>query len=715
MDFDKIRKNGDLLFESIRGSHLFGLNTESSDIDTFGVFCGPEDWFLGNGKDKVTMVKSEKSDDYWDELGKYFFELSKSNPEALVSLYTPEKFILHFDPLLQPLWDIRDQLLTKECFKSFSGYAYSQIKKAKGLKKAINTDPEEVKERKNPLYFCQVPVGIGTHTLKKWLSDRGLRQECCGISRLPNSNECYSLFYDWGKARELGDSVECDKPTIGYRGILSPEDPLTSQLRLSSIPKDEKPLCWFQFNSNAYTSHCVEYKRYWDWVKNRNVARFELNKGHNYDCYSESLTKFLTPEGWKWYHEIEDFDYLACFDKDGVMKFSPILSRTKYEEGAINCYSFHDKNNKILFEVTGNHRLWLRREDKTDFELITVEDFLKESKKFKFYQLTSLINDKKDNPTLSDIEIKFCAAILYGGGISYKNRTSISKKDAQIFIIDGNAEPIISACLKKELNTQVLPAYINYDDLKDEYKNLWTFVIDLFEQSSKITNPFRENSYQFSKRQVKVFLETLNNLSHYHRRVKKLSNYYEIVYNLSSFALDLSHYLLTLCKINGLSFNSFEDIDAGKLYFTIRDEDVRETILDPADCKIVKINSVVCFETITGTLVTSGFDRITGRFTALGFHGNSKNISHCIRIFTMAKEIAEGKGMLLDRTNIDKEFLMSVKNHEKSYDEIMNYVENLKDEMEESFEKSTLPDCPDQDLLDKLLIDIRRKHYGKNK
>ena len=123
----------------------------------------------------------------------------------------------------------------------------------------------------------------------------------------------------------------------------------------------------------------------------------------------------------------------------------------------------------------------------------------------------------------------------------------------------------------------------------------------------------------------------------------------------------------------------------------------------------------MCFETETGTLVTSGYSEYFKDFTGLSFHGNSKNISHCIRIFTMAKEIAEGKGMLLDRTEIDKDFLMSVKNHEKSYDEIMLYVENLKEDMEESFEKSCLPECPDQDLLDKLLIDIRRKHYGRTK
>ena len=304
--FNDIRKSGDLLFESIRGSHLYGLNTETSDTDTFGVFCGPADWFLGNGLERLSMVKSEKNDDYWDELDKYFFELGKSNPEALISLFTPEKYILHYNTVLDPLWNIRDKLLTKACFKSFSNYALSQIKKAKGLNKAINTDPEQVKVRKNPLYFCQVPVGIGTWTLEKWLRENNLKQEHCGISRLPGTIECFALFYDWGadkdlkvedyarlrykgKAKKVIEDLSEElkelqsSDFIAYRGILSPSDPLSSQLRVSSIPKGIDPICYFQFNSNAYSSHCVDYKRYWDWVKNRNPERFKLNEGHNWD------------------------------------------------------------------------------------------------------------------------------------------------------------------------------------------------------------------------------------------------------------------------------------------------------------------------------------------------------------------------------------------------------------------------------------------------
>ena len=37
-NFDKIRQEGRLLYEYVRGSTLYGLNTPQSDVDTSGVF-----------------------------------------------------------------------------------------------------------------------------------------------------------------------------------------------------------------------------------------------------------------------------------------------------------------------------------------------------------------------------------------------------------------------------------------------------------------------------------------------------------------------------------------------------------------------------------------------------------------------------------------------------------------------------------------------------
>ena len=44
-NFDVIRQDGRLLYEYIRGSHLYGLNNEDSDIDTSGVYVCTRDEF----------------------------------------------------------------------------------------------------------------------------------------------------------------------------------------------------------------------------------------------------------------------------------------------------------------------------------------------------------------------------------------------------------------------------------------------------------------------------------------------------------------------------------------------------------------------------------------------------------------------------------------------------------------------------------------------
>ena len=296
MNYQELQGSNLILFHGICGSQLYGLSTPKSDTDTYQVFCAPPDWILGTGLRYQANIADEKNDNKAYELSKYIKELGKSNPDGLISLWTPPELVLYKSPLIQPLFDIRESLLTKECFKSFRGYAKSQIGKAKGLTKAMNIDPSSVQRRKTPLEFSWLHVS-GTQdvwNLSKWLKENGLSQEYCGLVRLPNGVELYALFYDWGAdggvSQEIferfrpGERLE-DQKAIGYRGIIG-KDPDCSQLRLSSIPRSESthPLCCFQYNTSAFSSHCRQHKEYWDWVKNRNPVRYQENKGHSYDA-----------------------------------------------------------------------------------------------------------------------------------------------------------------------------------------------------------------------------------------------------------------------------------------------------------------------------------------------------------------------------------------------------------------------------------------------
>lgn len=289
---EELRNSGHLLFESIRGSKLHGLDTEKSDTDTTGIFIAPLQTFLGFEDTWKKTIQSPGNDDTWDEIGKVFMELRKSNPNTLEALFTPSNLILHYNPILDPLFELRDELITKECFGTFGHYALDQMKKAKNLNKAINTNPQEVKERKTPLHFCNVIEGNKSIPLYHWLKERGLEERYCGLVRLPRGIELYTLYYDWGADK---NKFRPWKKRIGYRGILDPGDTKTSQLRLSSIPGKEKPLCSFQFNVNAYTDHCKKYKQYWDWVEHRNPERYKLDSGYDFNAKNLSnVVRLLT-------------------------------------------------------------------------------------------------------------------------------------------------------------------------------------------------------------------------------------------------------------------------------------------------------------------------------------------------------------------------------------------------------------------------------------
>ena len=84
---------------------------------------------------------------------------------------------------------------------------------------------------------------------------------------------------------------------------------------------------------------------------------------------------------------------------------------------------------------------------------------------------------------------------------------------------------------------------------------------------------------------------------------------------------------------------------------------------------------------------------------------------HCFRLMHMAGEIAEGKGMILQRT-WDRQFLLDVRNHKFEYDEIVELLEADKEKMNLLMEKSTIREAIDRDFVNDLMIEIRKKQFG---
>ena len=304
-NFEIIRNDGRLLYEYIRGSHLYGLNNEFSDVDTSGVYvCTQEELFGCYGY--KPQVSDARHDNTWFEIGELVRLLLKSNPTVMESLFVPTyKVIGPVHPLMQLLIDNREQFISKQCFNPFYGYAKSQIEKARGLNKKI-VNP--VTERLPPFDFIYTFKGQGSTKFSYWLSSRGLHQEFCGLVNVPNMHDIYGVYYDFGahisanndwrynmpfltyacdflgneSIKEVTSQLSTMAP-IGYRGVISP-DADGNELRLSSVEdKDARPICFISYNLSGYSAHCRQYAEYQTWVKERNPKRYESNLNKNYD------------------------------------------------------------------------------------------------------------------------------------------------------------------------------------------------------------------------------------------------------------------------------------------------------------------------------------------------------------------------------------------------------------------------------------------------
>ena len=305
--FENIRENGLLLYEYVRGSNAYGLSLPTSDIDTGGVYLMPKKDYYSILNDYPEQISDSKNDTVWYEVGRYLELLYKSNPNMIESLYVPDRCVRYITPAFEELRKNRELFLSKELLTSLCGYAKSQIYKARGLNKKI-VNP--VDTRKDILDFCYTFKGQGTTPFKKWLEKRGLKAKYCGLVHLPNMEQMYGVYYDWGnhilneyKTKYFIDDVllyyameyfdipdsedaldllfETVKP-IGYRGAMD-ENNDTTQLRLSSVEKGIPPICIIQYNENGFKTHCRQYKEYQQWVRERNPQRYLENKDKEFD------------------------------------------------------------------------------------------------------------------------------------------------------------------------------------------------------------------------------------------------------------------------------------------------------------------------------------------------------------------------------------------------------------------------------------------------
>ena len=133
MNVKQLESTDHIIFKSIVGSKLYGLDTPSSDTDIKGIYKLPLNILLK--RSFQDQVNDDTNDQVFYEVSKFLKLATNANPNILELLYTPKEFILKSSIDYELIREHRDIFLTKSIKNSLGGYAVAQIKKARGKNK----------------------------------------------------------------------------------------------------------------------------------------------------------------------------------------------------------------------------------------------------------------------------------------------------------------------------------------------------------------------------------------------------------------------------------------------------------------------------------------------------------------------------------------------------------------------------------------------------
>lgn len=252
------------IFLTLHGSHAYGTNIATSDVDVKGIAVPPTEYYLGFNK-VFEQSEFKEPDGVVYEIRKFFRLARDCNPNIIEVLHADESDWCGITPVGRKVIDNRDLFVSMKAKHTFSGYAHAQLKR-------INT---HYRWLKNP------PVAPPTR------EEYGLPTK----SVIP-PDQLYAAMVEAQKKVESWD-INWD--------VLDPAERIVMQERLStmmaevnltlddkwvvaakSIGFDENFIYLLQ-QEQGYKQKCADWNSYQEWKRSRNPQRAALEEKFGYD------------------------------------------------------------------------------------------------------------------------------------------------------------------------------------------------------------------------------------------------------------------------------------------------------------------------------------------------------------------------------------------------------------------------------------------------
>ena len=254
MNFD-VDKHTILLVR--HGSHAYGMNTPTSDVDVKGVCIEPKEFHFGFlhsfEQHERQAAKGHPEDLVIYSLKKFAKLAADCNPNIIEVLHVDDSDVLKVDAFGERLRDMRDAFLSRKARWTFAGYAHSQLKRIKTHRKWLLEPPKAPPSRAD--------FGL-SEVSKVSKSELGAFDSLMGGVKGASAPE----------VSEQGNRCdECDVSFECYDGTkVCIRTPKTLEME---IPKELMTLFTREKQYQASKTH---YDQYQNWKKTRNPARAEL-------------------------------------------------------------------------------------------------------------------------------------------------------------------------------------------------------------------------------------------------------------------------------------------------------------------------------------------------------------------------------------------------------------------------------------------------------
>lgn len=718
MNKQEIEQN--LIFLFTRGSQAYGTNIASSDEDIGGI-CLPSKRVI------YSLEKFEQDDSGWFDIKgepidktvynivKAFQLCSENNPNMLDFLYAPEHTIKMSTPIWEKVMAIRDEFLCIKAKWAYQGYAVSQLNRIKTHRSYLLNPPKGKPDRtafglSEKSIFPETQIEVLAKLSSEYVSEGRQDSFYSEITKLFDA-EGSLIFKKYIDPEYYSFAIaDFKKRQKEFLRMISS----VSQHFLKDEYKD------MAGRELAYIATLNDWESYQRWAKNRNVKRAEMEAKTGFDCYSYD-TEFLTDLGWLLFDDIDESVKLATMNPlNNRMEFHKYIERF---DGVYNgnLYNFTGTHTDIL--VTANHNMWVRDVERNN-NIAHDWKFSEASNLHGTFDITTQIEpkittqlpidaflDKNLDIELHDY-LRLMGWYLSDGTCNFRNGKvkciCISQSKPQSRLTQTFTKMIKNGKVSVKKYTYPAREHQNFPESKWILPQDISKALHLDCGHGALGKRIPRWVFLLTKRNMDILLKSMLQGDGTKRlHADNTFVYYSVSKSLAS---DIQELAFT-CGYESSLWGPYKMTSGFKsdnsMYQVHINKDAPSTKRMQCWSNIIKIpvvnHRIVCFTVPNHILIT----RRNGR---IAIQGNCKHAMHLVRLLRMSIEILEGKGVNVDRTNIDREHLMDIRNGVFSFDQILEESNELNTKADELYKTCILPKLPNKEKIDKLLIAILDTH-----